>query len=77
MLNWELIAHTQHQQELIEQAQHDQLALELIREQRAAHKNFNPAMAWLGERMLHLGSRLVAMSGQPEQDENGNDLNAN
>jgi hypothetical protein len=77
MLNWELIAHSQHQQELIEQAHHDQLAQEFLREQRAAHKNFNPAMAWLGERMLHLGSRLVELSGQREQDKNGNDLDAN
>lgn len=69
MIDWELIAHEQHQKELMEQAKQDQMALDLIRQ---GHKGFNPTMAWLGDRMMTLGARLVALSGRENDTVNLN-----
>jgi hypothetical protein len=71
MINWELIAHSQHQKELMQQAHQDQMAMDILRERRGYH----PTMAWLGERMMHLGSRLIEMAGREERDSNHFSMN--
>ncbi|MBE2268960.1 MAG: hypothetical protein IAE80_12070 [Anaerolinea sp.] len=63
MLNWNLENYEQYRKELIEQAEHDQLARDVLSERR----KFNPALAWVGQRMVDIGSKLVSMSADDDE----------
>ena len=65
MINWDLKALNLYQQELIEQAEKDQLARDFITYQR---KGRSP-MAWVGHRMMEIGERLVTLSGDDDQQD--------
>lgn len=65
MINWDINALNLYQKELIEQAEKDQLARDVMNYQR---KNHNP-MAWVGRRMMEIGERLVTLSGEDDQQE--------
>lgn len=71
MLNWNLENYEQYRKELIEQAEHDQLARDVLNERR----KFNPALAWVGQRMVDIGSKLVSMSADDESNPHGVSLN--
>ncbi len=64
MLNWNHDHYQQYRKELIEQAEMDQLAHEILSERR---KNI-PALAWVGQRMVNIGSKLVEMSKQDDEN---------
>ncbi|NJO83399.1 MAG: hypothetical protein HC828_11650 [Blastochloris sp.] len=70
MLNWDLNTQHLYHQELIEQAERDHLAEEVLREQRKQHGKYNPALAWVGHRIQEVGTRLVEISGKPEVNHN-------
>lgn len=60
MMDLELMTHTQHQNELIKQAEQDRLAQEVLAEEEA----YLPTLAWLGERMVEIGRGLITLSGR-------------
>ncbi len=66
MLNWDIKSLKLTQDEMIKQAQQDQLAQEMIEEARKASPHYNPALAWIGHRIKDFGVRLVEISGDAE-----------
>lgn len=68
MLNVELIAQNQYQKDMLHQAEQERLAREVIADRRKDAKTYNPALAWLGQRMMDMGSKLVAMSDSETED---------
>ncbi len=69
MLNWDVDSINRIQEENVKQAEKDHLAQEVIEELRKFNHHYNPTLAWLGRRMLVVGTKLVEMSGS-EQDSN-------
>lgn len=51
---------------LIKEAEQARLASELAQEAR--HDAFNPALAWVGQRMVDIGSSLVKLAGAPKTE---------
>lgn len=67
-MNWDQIDYEQYRKELIKQAQMDLLAQEVLKEQ---HKQNNPALAWVGQRIADFGLKLVEIAkpdGDSKQD---------
>jgi hypothetical protein len=64
MMDMELLAQQQHQNELIKQAAQDRLAREIMQDE----DHYIPTLAWLGERMIDIGRGLIAMTGRREND---------
>ncbi|MBK8030164.1 MAG: hypothetical protein J0M07_01040 [Anaerolineae bacterium] len=67
-MNWDQIDYEQYRKELIKQAQMDLLAQEVLHEQ---HKQNNPALAWVGQRIANFGLKLVEIAkpdGDSKQD---------
>ena len=48
---------------MIKQAEKDHLAQEVIERTRKFNHHYNPTLAWLGRRMMDVGTRLVEISG--------------
>lgn len=68
MLNWNDSVSEQHREELIRQAEREHLIREMLEERRLHPiRRYNPALAWVGRRMMTFGSKLVTMSGEDGQ----------
>jgi hypothetical protein len=63
MLNWDINSLNLQQEEMIKQARQDQLAQDMIEETRRANPHYNPALAWIGHRIMDFGGKLVQISG--------------
>jgi hypothetical protein len=63
MLDMELLAQTQRQNELIKRAEQDRLAQVVLADEIGTI----PSLAWLGERMMNLGKGLIALSGRRDE----------
>ena len=71
MFNWDIEnLHLIHN-EMIKQAEQDHLAQALIDANRKTQRHYNPALAWVGQRMMNVGQKLVAISGNTD-DESAN-----
>jgi hypothetical protein len=60
MLDLELMAQQQRQEELVKRAREDRMAQEVL----AAEHGYNPSLAWVGERIVEIGKSLIALSGR-------------
>jgi hypothetical protein len=67
MLNWDIDNLKFIREEMVKQAQNDHLAQELIEENRHEHHTYNPALAWVGRRLVTVGAKIVAISGDEDQ----------
>lgn len=65
MQNWELLAQTLRHEELVAQAEKARLA-QFVREDENAVA-FNPTLAWVGHRIVEMGTALVKISGEKSQ----------
>lgn len=54
----------------IKEATRNRLPVELREARPGVEQSYNPALAWIGERIKDIGSRIVEISGQPEQSLN-------
>lgn len=50
-------------QERLDEAAKQRLVSEVLDEQRMNEKTFNPALAWVGHRMMSLGAKIAELSG--------------
>lgn len=57
-------------EERLKEAEKEQLARIIQKAQRDADKGYNPALAWVGQRIIDLGSKLVQVSQDPQQSLN-------
>lgn len=69
-MDYELTLAQQMRDEMIKQANKDRLAQEVAEEQRRQHKTYNPALAWVGRRMVTIGSTLLRQSGVDDDTSN-------
>ncbi len=67
MLNWDIDNLKFIREEMVKQAQEDHLAQEVIEDERQQHHTYNPALAWVGRRLVTVGTKFVAMSGNDDQ----------
>ncbi len=65
MFNWDSVVNEQHRQELIREAEREQLAREFRIVNGA--RRYNPTLAWVGRRMMTFGKTLVTLSGEDKQ----------
>ena len=56
--------------ERLQEAEKARLAQKVRKAQREANNGYNPALAWFGQRMIDLGSKLVQVSKDQPQDLN-------
>ncbi len=63
MLNWDIDNLKFMHEEMVKQAEKDHLAQAVIDESRHLHHTYNPALAWVGRRLVTVGAKIVAMSG--------------
>lgn len=63
----------EHYEELLREAEEVRTAQEALGERPAGDRGFNPALAWMGKRMVTLGQSLMKLSG----DEDGSEPNIN
>ncbi|MCS7071359.1 MAG: hypothetical protein NZM00_07635 [Anaerolinea sp.] len=73
MMYWNLETEKLRQEQLIREAEQERLARELIQNERP--EVFNPALAWVGQRLVDVGMSLVKLAGAPKVQEP--DLNFN
>jgi hypothetical protein len=64
-----MVVNTLHQ-ERINEALRRRPTVDVLDMHPEAARSFNPALAWVGERIKNIGSRIVEISGQPEQSAN-------
>ena len=58
-----------HQERINEAAKRNRM-IEMLGEHPEGHKSYNPALAWMGRRMMNIRSKIVQMSGVEEQSLN-------
>lgn len=63
MFNWDPNTVSRLHDELIEEAEKSHLAWEAQDEYRKHHPRYNPALAWVGRRIVNVGATLVKLSG--------------
>lgn len=56
--------------ERLEEAEKARLANQFRKAQREANSGYNPTLAWFGQRMIDLGSKLVQVSEDPQPSVN-------
>lgn len=56
--------------ERLQEAEKARIAQKVRKAQREANHNYNPALAWVGQRMINLGSKLVQVSTDQPQNLN-------
>jgi hypothetical protein len=56
--------------ERLQEAEKARLAQKVRKAQREANNGYNPTLAWFGQRMIDLGSKLVQVSKDQPQDLN-------
>lgn len=56
--------------ERLEEAEKARLAQSIRKAQREANNGYNPALAWVGQRMIDLGAKLVQVSKDQQQSLN-------
>ena len=66
MINWDINSLNRMQEELIRQAKQDQLAQEVIEENRKANPRYNPTLAWVGRRIVDVGAKIIQVSGSED-----------
>ncbi len=71
MLNWDIDNLKFIREEMVKQAQNDHLAQEVIDESRHEHHTYNPALAWVGRRLVNVGTKIVAISGNDDDPRAG------
>lgn len=64
-VQWDLVQIKIEHEEMIRQAEQEKLAQEALDDLHPNVKSYNPALAWVGRRMVEIGSKLVALS-EPE-----------
>ena len=50
-------------QERLDEMSKIRLAHEIMEAQREGDKTFNPALAWVGQRMMDIGAKIAGVSG--------------
>lgn len=63
MFNWDIDDLSRMQDELLKRAEQDHLAQEVIDETRKLNPHYNPTLAWVGRRIMEVGTKLVQISG--------------
>lgn len=63
MLNWDVNSLERIHDEWIQRAEQEQLAQEVIDEERKSNPRYNPTLAWVGRRMMDVGQRIIRISG--------------
>lgn len=66
MIDPELYLEELHQQEMRKEAEKERLAQEVLAERRKLHPHYNPALAWVGRRMVMIGKQLMHLAGEDE-----------
>lgn len=56
--------------ERLQEAEKAREARKVWKAQREANKGYNPALAWVGQRIIDLGSKLVQVSEDQQQSLN-------
>jgi hypothetical protein len=56
--------------ERLQEAEKARQARKILKAQREANKGYNPALAWVGQRIIDLGSKLVQVSEDQQQSLN-------
>lgn len=56
--------------ERLEEAEKERLVRKILSAHREANKGYNPTLAWVGQRMIDLGSKLVQVSEDQQQSLN-------
>jgi hypothetical protein len=67
MMHWSLETEKIRQEQLIREAEQERLAREVLQAER--QDTFNPALAWVGQRLVDIGSSLVRLAGAPKAQE--------
>ena len=57
-------------QERLDEAENARLANQIRKAQREANDGYNPTLAWVGQRMIDLGSKLVQVARDPQPSYN-------
>lgn len=60
---WELLTAQAKHDELVREAEAEHLANLAVQERREENKLYNPTLAWMGRRMVQLGSDLTRRYG--------------
>lgn len=71
MFSWSIEQYTIEHRHAMKRAQQEVLAQEVMDEERREQGQFNPALAWVGQRMIEVGTKLVKRSrsgGESDED---------
>ena len=66
MLNWDIHSLSLMRDDMVKEAERDHLAQEVLDEVRKSSPHYNPTLAWVGQRMIGFGQRLVLISGSED-----------